>query len=108
MAQDGALCKGHQCVAGQGQAEQSPAWGQLGAGAAGQGLWLLSVPQEAKYSVKNPGTQVSTHQEPDHLFLKTGYYSSLLLENTHAAAHRPRSQTEEKEERKQGKKDSST
>lgn len=43
--------------------------------------------------------KVSTHQEPDHLFLKTGYYSSLLLENTHAAAHRPRSQTDRRKGR---------
>lgn len=51
--------------------------------------------------------RVSTHQEPDHLFLKTVYYSRLLLENTHAMAHRPRSQTDrqkKKEERKQGEK----
>lgn len=47
---------------------------------------------------------VSTHQEPDRLFLKTVYYSSLLLENTHAMAHRPRSQTEEKGREKAGEK----
>lgn len=39
--------------------------------------------------------------------LKTGYYSSLLLENTHAMTLRPRSQTDRRKrrrERKQGEK----
>lgn len=104
MAQDHALCKGHRCMVGQQQGEQSAALGTAGSRGCRAGPVAAVCPTVSQVQRQNPWYTSLYTSGTRSSVLKNRLLLSLLLKHTHAAAHRPRSQTDTREEERKGEK----